>query len=322
MGVAQVPLMTRALQVTTPGGPQVLEVRDVELRAPGPDEVLVRVEASGVNFIDVYQREGIYPQPTPFTLGVEGAGVEIATGRRVAWCMSNGAHAEHAVVPSQGLVPVPEDVTFEQAAAALLQGMTAHYLINSVYDVKSGDVVLVHAAAGGVGQWLVQWCASRGASVIATAGTEAKVAKALALGAAHALNYSTTTDLAAAVRAIAPEGVAVVYDGVGAATFDASLASLRPRGMLALFGAASGAVPPFDLQRLNSSGSLFVTRPTLAHYIADPVELAWRAGEVFAALASGQVQMEIAGRYSLDQAGSAYSALEGRTTTGKLIFVP
>ncbi len=313
------------------GGRQNLVVDQIDVPAPGEGEVLIRVEAAGINFIDVYQREGLYPKQTPFTLGMEGAGtvVEVGPGgdmpeigSRVAWAMENGAAAELAVVGAAQVVPVPEGVSSIQAAGAMLQGMTAHFLTNSTYAVQPGDAVLVHAAAGGVGQWLVQMCAAKRAIVVATAGTEAKLDKARSLGATHTINYSGlgSDELAAAVREAAGGGVPVAYDGVGRATFDASLASLRPRGLAVLFGAASGPVPPLELQRLNSGGSLFVTRPSLTHHLATREDLLWRAGEVFAALASGEVAMEIGGTFGLDQAAAAYETLEGRASTGKLIF--
>ncbi len=322
----------RALRVTQHGGPEVLAVQTVEVPEPGPGQVRVRVEAAGLNFIDVYQREGTYPGPTPFTSCMEGAGVvesvgpdaEVAVGSRVAWAMAPGAAAELAVLPAASVVPVPDGVTSQLAAAAMLQGMTAHYLTTSTYAVQPGDAVLVHAAAGGVGQWLVQVCTAAGARVIATAGSAEKLAIARELGAAHTLDYTaygSPAELAGAVReASGGVGVAVAYDGVGKATFDASLASLRRRGMLALFGGSSGQVPPFDLQRLNAAGSVFVTRPSLGHYLADRHELLWRAGEVFQTIQSGQVRLQIGGTFALEEAGAAYRALEGRATTGKLVF--
>ncbi len=326
----------RALRVTTSGGPDVLAVQTVDVPAPGPGEARVRVAAAGVNFIDVYQRQGIYPLPTPFTVGMEGAGIveslgpdcppdSPGVGSRVAWAMTGGADAELALVPAASLVAVPDGVALDEAAAAMLQGMTAHFLTTSVYAVSPDSTVLVHAAAGGVGQWLVQFAASAGATVVGTAGTADKRAKAAALGAAHVLDYAaydTAETLAEAVReANGGLGVHVAYDGVGRATFDASLASLRPRGLLALFGGSSGQVPPFDLQRLNAGGSLFVTRPTLAHYLADRAELLWRAGAVFEALRSGRVRLEIGGRYPLTDAAAAYAALEGRASSGKLVLM-
>ena len=322
----------RALRVTQHGGPEVLAVQTVDVPEPGPGQVRVRVEAAGLNFIDVYLREGIYPSPTPVTSCMEGAGVvesigddaEVGVGSRVAWAMATGAAAELAVVPAASVVPVPDGVTSQQAAAAMLQGMTAHYLTTSTYAVQPGDAVLVHAAAGGVGQWLVQVCTAAGATVIATAGSAEKLAIARELGAAHTLDYTaygSPAELAEAVReASGGDGVAVAYDGVGKATFDASLASMRRRGMLALFGGSSGQVPPFDLQRLNAAGSVFVTRPSLGHYLADRHELLWRAGEVFQTIQSGQVRLQIGGTFALEDAAAAYRALEGRATTGKLIF--
>ncbi len=320
----------RALRVPRTGGGEVLTVDTVEVADPGPGEIRVRVEASGVNFIDVYHREGRYPLPLPFTLGVEGAGVVEsvgagvagpAVGDRVAWAMRPGSACELVVLPADAVVPVPDGVSGDQAAAAMLQGMTAHFLLNSAYAVQPGDPILVHAAAGGVGQWLVQLGAAKGAVIVATAGSDDKLAKAADLGATHTINYRETDDLAAAVRAaLGGAGVAVAYDGVGKDTFDASLAATRPRGLVVLFGAASGAVPPFDLQRLNSGGSLFVTRPTLGHYIADRDELLWRSGDIFTALAEGTVRLEIGGRYPLEDAAAAYQALEGRQTTGKLVL--
>jgi len=321
-----------ALVVTEHGGTDVLKVESRDLGDPGPGQLLVQVAAAGVNFIDIYQREGVYPVPTPFVLGSEGAGIVLAVGEgvttavegdRVGWSQSPGSAAGLALVPENDVVPVPEAVPLEQAAAVLLQGMTAHYLVNSTFPVQAGDTVLVHAAAGGVGQLLVQLAKAKDAIVIGTVSTEAKAAKVRALGADHVLNYTELDDLAATVRELTDGvGVAAVYDGVGKATFDASLGSLRPRGMLAVFGAASGQVPPFDLQRLNSGGSLFVTRPTLKHYIQTRHELLMRAGAVLNAVAFGSLQVEIGGRYPLAEAVQAYQDLEGRRTTGKLLLIP
>ena len=320
------------LVVTRPGGPEVLLVEDRPRPAPGPGEVLVEVEAAGVNFIDIYQREGIYPIPTPFALGQEGAGVvrELgpgvsapAVGERVAWPFVPGSAARWVKVPVRGAVTVPESVPTQAAAAAMLQGLTAHYLITSLYAVQPGDFALVHAAAGGVGQLLVQWVKAKGGRVIATAGGPEKCAIAAALGADCVIDYRTTTDLTGAIRAATGgQGVAVAYDGVGRDTFDASLASLRPRGMLALFGAASGQVPPLDLQRLNAGGSLFVTRPSLPHYLAGDGELAWRSGELFAAMAAGELRVSVGARYPLTDAATAYADLAGRRTQGKLLLIP
>jgi NADPH2:quinone reductase len=321
----------RAVVVAEPGGIDVLEVRAVPRPRPGAGDLLVEVAASGVNFIDVYQREGVYRRETPFVLGAEcagrvveaGPGVDgVAAGDVVATASGAGTHAEFAVVPAAAAVPVPAGLDPQLAAAAMLQGMTAHYLVNSTYPLQAGQVALVHAAAGGVGQLLVQLAKAKGARVVATVGSAAKVDVARAAGADEVVRSDGVDDLAAALRSLVPEGVHVAYDGVGRATFEASLAALRRRGMLVLFGAASGQVPPFDLQRLNPLGSLFVTRPTLAHYTAERDELLWRAGEVLAAIADGALRIDVGGRYPLEDAVHAYEDLEGRRTTGKLLIVP
>lgn len=329
----------RAVVVPRHGGADVLRVEDRPRPVPGPGQLLIRVAASGVNFVDVYRRAGVYPTQPPFVLGGECAGEvirigdgvpDLAVGDLVATAAGSGTHATAALVDAAAAVPVPNGVDAESAAAAMLQGMTAHYLVTSTYEVRRGDTVLVHAAAGGVGRLLVQLAAARGARVLATVGSEAKVAVARDAGADEVIRYDEVDGdevdgdeaLAAAVRALEPSGVHAVYDGVGRATFEASLRSLRPRGTLALFGAASGAVPPFDLQRLNPLGSLFVTRPTLADYTADRAELLWRAGEVLGAVADGSLRLAIGGRYALDDAARAYRDLEGRRTTGKLLIVP
>jgi NADPH2:quinone reductase len=321
----------RGVFVREHGERDVLEMREHDVPEPGHGAVQVEIAAAGVNFIDVYRRQGIYPADTPFVLGDEGAGTVVALGAgvdsfavgdRVAWAQANGSETTLANQPVAALVPVPDAVDLELAAAAILQGMTAHYLVNSTYAAGPGDVALVHAAAGGVGQLLVQLLVAKGAAVVATAGSDEKLDIARGLGASHVINYAEVTDLAAAVRGAAGRGVDVVYDGVGKATFDASLASLRPRGLMVLFGGASGQVPPFDLQRLNSSGSIFVTRPKLGDYVADREELKWRAREVFGAIADGSLEVQVGGRYSFDEAAEAYAALEGRRTTGKLILVP
>jgi NADPH:quinone reductase len=321
----------QALVVTRNGGPEVLEVQTMAAPEPGPGEVLIEVAAAGVNFIDVYQREGVYPVPPPFVLGIEcagriaGVGVGVtafALGDLVATADASGTVAGAVAVATEHVVPVPAGVAAEMAAAVLLQGMTAQYLVTSTYAVREGDEVLIHAAAGGVGQLLVQLAKARGAHVVATVGSAAKVELARDAGADEVIRYDEVDDLARAVRAAAGGGVHVAYDGVGKATFDASLAALRLRGTMVLFGAASGAVPPFDPQRLNSGGSLFLTRPTLRHYTATREELLLRAGEVFAAVANGSLHVSIGGRYPLERAADAYRDLEGRRTTGKLIIVP
>jgi NADPH:quinone reductase len=321
----------RAVVVPRTGGVDVLGVQTVPRPEPGPGQLLVQVAASGVNFIDVYRREGIYQVDPPFVLGTECAGRVVATGADVrgvadgdlvATASGVGTHAEYALVAADEAVPVPAALDPEIAAAAMLQGMTAHYLVNSTYPLRSGEVVLIHAAAGGVGQLLVQLAKAKGAHVVATVGSAAKVAIAKDVGADEVIRYDEVDDLAAAIRDLVPDGMHVAYDGVGKATFEASLASLRRRGMLVLFGAASGQVPPFDLQRLNPAGSLYVTRPTLAHYTAERDELLWRSGELLAALADGTLRLQIGGRYPFDDVARAYEDLEGRRTTGKLLVLP
>ena len=319
----------RAVVVRSHGGPEVLVAEELDRPEPGPGAVLVDVAAAGVNYIDTYQREGIYPIPTPFTLGLEGSGTvaalgegvtEFAVGDKVAWASSIGSYAQQVVAPAAQLVPVPSGVDLETAAGAMLQGMTAHYLTASTHPIAEGDVALVHAAAGGMGLLLTQMIKARGGRVIGTVSTEEKEKLAREAGADEIIRY-TEQDVAERVRALTDGvGVHVVYDGVGKDTFDASLASLRPRGLLALYGAASGAVPPFDAQRLNSGGSLFLTRPSLAHHTATREELLWRAGEVFDAIQAGRLDIAIGGRYALDDARQAHEDLQGRRTTGKLLL--
>ena len=321
-----------ALVVPRHGGGEVLAVEDRAADAPGAGEVLVEVAAAGVNFIDVYQREGVYPGETPFVLGSEGAGTvvsagdgvdDLAPGDRVAWAMVPGSARRYAVLAADRLVPVPAAVGLDVAAAVALQGMTAHYLVTSTYPAREGTVAVVHAAAGGVGQLLVQLLRARGATVVATAGGAAKCATARQRGAHRVVDYRATDDLAGVLRdAVGEPGAHVVYDGVGRDTFDASLRALRPRGTMVLFGASSGQVPPFDLQRLNTGGSLFLTRPSLGHYVATRDELLWRAGEVFGAVADGTLDVALGGRYPLAQAARAYADLEERRTQGKLLLVP
>ena len=321
-----------ALVVTRHGGIDVLVVEDRDAAEPGPGEVLVEVAAAGVNFVDVYQREGVYPTSPPFVGGNEGAGTVLSVGPgvegvregdRVAWPQTLGSAARHAVIPASAVVPVPDGVDLETAAAVMLQGLTAHYLTTSTYGMRPGDTALVHAAAGGVGQLLVQMVRARGGAVVATAGGPEKCETARSLGAEHVLDYREVDDLAAEVRRLTGgRGVDVAYDGVGRDTFDASLASLRPRGMLVLFGAASGQVPPFDIQRLNAGGSLFLTRPTLGHHLATRDELEWRATEVLGAVADGSLHVAVGGRYSLGDAAAAFGDLEGRRSQGKLLLIP
>ena len=331
-----IPTHAPALTVPRHGGSDVLEVREEPVPQPGPGQVLVKAAAVGVNFIDVYQREGVYPMTLPFVPCSEGAGEVVAVGPdlpedatfavgdRVAWASFRGSGRAYVAVPATVLVPVPDGLDLDVAAASLLQGMTAHYLVHSTRPIEKGDVALVHAAAGGVGQLLVQMITAMGGSVVATAGSPEKLEIARSRGAAQTINYRdhTPESLAAAVREAAGRGVDVVYDGVGKDTFDASLASLRPRGMVVLFGGSSGQVPPFDLQRLNSAGSVYVTRPSLGHYVATREEMLWRAESVLGDLAAGSLELEVGGTYPLADAARAYDDLEGRRTTGKLLLVP
>lgn len=321
----------RAVRATRPGGPEVLEVAEIEQPSPGPGEVLVEVAAAGVNFIDTYRRSGVYPMAYPHVVGTEGAGVVVAVGAdvaeprvgdRVAWVTSNGSYAEYQLVGAADAVPVPDELELATAAAVLLQGITAHFLVTSTYEVSQGDDVLVHAAAGGVGRLVVQLARDRGARVIGTVSTAEKEQHARAAGADHIVRYTEVDDVAAEVRALTGAGADVVYDGVGKDTFDASLASLRRRGMLVLFGGASGQVPPFDPQRLNRAGSLYLTRPTIGDYIADRAELVHRAGAVFDAVVGGRLEVTVADTRPLEKAADAHSALEGRRTSGKVVMVP
>jgi len=319
-----------AIQAVKAGRPEVLEVVDIPLPSPGPGQVLIRHQAVGLNFIDTYHRSGLYPVKMPAVLGLEAAGVvealgegvtRFAVGDRVAYNGSMGAYAEAAVVVADRAVKVPDDVTLEVAAAVLLKGMTAEFLVRRCFHVKPGDVVLVHAAAGGVGQILVQWCKALGATVIATVGSEAKAAIARDLGADHVILYGTE-DVAAHVAQITDgQGVAVVFDGVGKDTFAASLKSLARRGVLATFGNASGPVPPFSPLEL-AGKSLFVTRPRLFDYIATTQELDESAQALFAVLASGAVKIDIGQTFSLAEARAAHEALEGRRTTGATLLIP
>ncbi|NVI90574.1 quinone oxidoreductase [Actinomadura sp. BRA 177] len=319
----------RAIVITRTGGPEVMEPAERPVPEPGPGEVLIDVAAAGVNFIDVYYRTGAYPQELPYTPGVEAAGTvaavgdgvrEFSAGDRVAWANVQGAYAEKAVVAADQVVPVPDGVELADAAASLLQGMTAHYLTRSTYPIQAGDTVLVHAAAGGMGLLLTQVAKALGARVIGTASTPEKEKLAKDAGADVTMNYDGFADR---VRELTDgEGVAAVYDGVGAPTFDGSLASLRPRGTLALFGAAGGAVPPFDPQRLNKAGSVYLTRPSLGHFVAKREELLERAADVYGWVASGDVKVHVGHRYDLAEAGAAHADLEARRSTGKLLLIP
>ncbi|MEU0500739.1 quinone oxidoreductase [Nocardia sp. NPDC005998] len=319
-----------AIQVSEHGGPEVLNYVEVPDPQIGPDQLLVDTEAIGINFIDTYIRTGRYPQAVPYVPGAEGTGVvaeiganvtEFAVGDRVAWAAAPGSYAQRVAVPAAVAIKVPDGVDTPVAASALLQGMTAHYLLESIYKPEPGETVLVHAGAGGVGLLLTQLAAARGVRVITTVSSDAKEKLSREAGAAEVLRY--TDDLAERVRALTDGvGVAAAYDGVGAATFEASLAALRIRGMLALFGAASGPVPPFDLQRLSPAGSLFVTRPTLAHYTRDRTELLWRATDILTAIANGTLHVRIGATYPLAEAAQAHRDLEGRKTTGSIVLLP
>jgi len=321
----------RAVVVEETGGPEVLRVQEQPTPTPGEGQVLVDVAASGVNFIDAYQRSGAYPKELPFVAGSEGAGVvrelgsgvtDVAVGERVAWAMvDDGGYAEQVVVPAERVVPVPDGVELETAAALMLQGMTAHYLCESTFPVTEGQTALVHAAAGGVGLLLTQMIAAKGARVIGTTSTAEKAELARSAGASDIVLY-TEQDLVDAVTSLTDgRGVDVVYDGVGKSTFDAGLDLLVPRGMFVLFGASSGPVPAFDPQQLNAKGSLFLTRPSLAHHVASREELVWRASDVLSMVAEGRLSVRIGGRYPLEEAHRAHEDLEGRRTTGKLLLV-
>jgi len=318
----------RAIAIDRNGGREVMELRDVPDLTPGPGQVLVELAAAGVNFRDVYEREGGYGRPVPLVMGAEGAGRVaalgagadgIAVGDRVAFYTSSGTYAEQALVDAAQAVPVPDGLEDEVAAAALLQGMTAHYLSHSTYAVQPGDAVLVHAAAGGTGLLLTQMVKLRGGRVIATTSSEEKAELARAAGADEVIGYD---DFAARIRELTGgEGVAAVYDGVGRTTFDGSLDSLRPRGVFASFGAASGPVPPVDSGRLRGGGSLYFTRPTLGDYTRTREELLARARDVFGWIAAGKLELRIGRRYPLAEARQALEDLEERRTTGKLLLL-
>jgi NADPH2:quinone reductase len=323
-----------AIEVAEIGGPEVLNYVEKPQPSPGPGEVLIKAEAIGVNFIDTYFRSGLYPRDLPFVLGTELAGTVAAVGDgvtglnvddRVVTAAASGAYAEFSTAPAQFVAPVPSEVGLDVAASALLKGMTAHYLIKSVYPVQSGDTVLVHAGAGGVGLILTQWATSLGVRVITTVSTPAKAELSRRAGATDVLDYpgddphefgSRIRDLTAGV------GVAAVYDGVGANTFDASLASLAVRGTLALFGASSGPVPPVDPQRLNAAGSVYLTRPSLAHFTRTGEEFAWRSSELLDAIAEGPLNITVSRSYPLTDAAQAHRDLQGRQTVGSIVLTP
>lgn len=319
----------RAIQITAVGGPEVLTIREVPKPVPAAGQALIRIEAAGVNFIDVYFREGRYPSPLPFIPGQEAAGtvVEVGdgvttvkVGDRVAWCGIPGTYAEFAVAPAERLVAVPDGITTEQAAGAMLQGMTAYYLARATYPIRKEDEVLIHAGAGGVGLLLTQMAKTLGAKVFTTVSTEEKAALSREAGADVVIDY-TTQDFVAEIRKQS-EGMHAVYDSVGKTTFDKSLEVLRPRGMMVLFGGSSGAVPPFDPIKLSTMGSLFITRPTLKNYIASRSELLMRAGEVLRDIAAGVLKLRLEHSYPLAEAAQAHRDLEGRRTTGKILLLP
>jgi NADPH2:quinone reductase len=319
-----------AIQVTQHGGPDVLAYRELPTPRPGKGEALVRVRVAGVNYVDVYYRTGRYAQSLPFTPGVEAVGVvealgegvtEVAVGDRVAYVLQQGSYAELAVVPAWKLVPVPNDVEDRVAAAAMLQGMTAHFLVHSTYPVKRGETALIHAAAGGVGLLLTQMARRLGARVIATVSTEEKAQLARDAGADDVILYTRTDFESETRRLTGGAGVSVVYDSVGKTTFDKSLNCLRPRGYMVLFGQASGPVAPIDPNILNRKGSLFLTRPSLAHYVSDRETLLSRARDVFGWIRSGELKVRAQHAYPLAQAEQAHRDLEARRTTGKVVLV-
>jgi NADPH:quinone reductase len=319
----------KAIEMTAAGNADVLVLRDVPQPVAGPGQAVVRVEAAGVNFIDVYVREGRYPAQFPLIPGQEAAGTVVEVGDgvttvkpgdRVAWCGIFGTYAEYAVAPADRLVAIPDGISSEQAAASMLQGMTAHYLAHTTYPIHEGDEVLVHAGAGGVGLLLTQMAKARGARVFTTVSTEEKAALSREAGADVVINYRTD-DFAAAIRKQSA-GLHAVYDSVGKTTFEQSLSVLRRRGMMVLFGGSSGAVPPFDVMRLATSGSLFLTRPMLKDYTATRAELESRAGDVLQAVAHGTLKLRLEHTYPLAQAAQAHRDLEGRNTTGKILLVP
>jgi NADPH2:quinone reductase len=321
----------KAIRVHAPGGPESMKLEEMPVPAPGAGQAQVKLEACGVNYIDVYFRTGAYKAPLPLTPGMEGAGTVTAVGSgvstvkvgdRVAWTGVIGSYAQSHVLPADRLVPLPDKLTFKDGAAAMLQGLTAHYLVESTWPLKKGETALVQAAAGGMGLLLCQMGKMLGATVIGTVSTEEKAALAKQAGADHTILY-TKQDFEAEVKRITGgKGVDVVYDGVWASTFDKSLNCLRPRGLMALFGAASGPVGPFDLQRLNAGGSLFITRPSLNHHIATREELMQRTTELFGWIRDGKIKLRVDHQFPLEQAAEAHRQLEGRKTTGKILLIP
>jgi NADPH:quinone reductase len=321
----------RAIRIESPGGPEVMKLVEMPTPSPGKGQALVRIEVAGVNFIDIYQRNGMYKMPLPFTPGQEGAGVveavgeavsEVRPGDRVAWAGSLGSYATHQIIPAARLVPVPRELDMKSAAAAMLQGMTAHYLVTDTFPLRPGHMCLIHAAAGGVGQLFCQLASRAGAHVIGTAGGPEKTRLAKQVGADEVIDYRTQDFEAEVKRITAGAGVHVVYDSVGKDTWEKSLRSLRPRGMLVLFGQSSGTVPPIDPQLFASGGSLFFTRPTLGSYVLTRDELLNRAGAVLGAVQRGDLKLNIADALPLMQAAKAHELLASRRTTGKLLLLP
>jgi NADPH:quinone reductase len=322
-----------AIEVTETGGPEVLTYVEKPEPTPGPGQVLIKADAIGVNFIDTYFRSGMYPRELPFVVGTEVCGTVAAVGDdvaalnvgdRVVTAQANGAYAEYTVAPADFVAYVPDAVSAEAAASSLLKGMTAHYLLKSVYPVQQGDTILVHAGAGGVGLILTQWATSMAVKVITTTSTDAKAELSRQAGAVEVLDYpDDPAEFGARIKELTGgNGVAAVYDGVGASTFEASLASLAVRGTLALFGASSGSVPPFDPQRLNSGGSLMLTRPSLGHFTRTADEFSWRAGELLDAIATGTLSITVSERYALSDAATAHGDLQGRKTVGSVALIP
>jgi NADPH2:quinone reductase len=320
----------QAIRPKQTGGPEVLQLAEAPTPQPGPGEALVRVQAAGLNFIDIYHRTGLYPLPLPLAIGLEGAGTiekignnvsDLKVGERVAWASVPGSYATHVVAPADRLVPVPDAVATEVAAALLLQGMTAHYLMKTIFPLRAEHTALVHAAAGGVGLLLIQLAKRAGAQVIGTVSTEAKAAFAKEAGADHVINYQVNDFAVEAKRLTAGRGVDVVYDSVGKATFDGSLAVLALRGYFVLYGQSSGVVPMLDPARL-AKGSYFLTRPSLPHYTATRAELLTRAGDLFEMVGAGQLRVRIDRTFPLAQAEDAHRALAGRATTGKVLLIP
>jgi len=322
----------RAIRVSENGGPEKLRIETLDVPQPGPGQVLVKVAAAGVNFIDIYQRTGLYPVPTPFTPGQEGAGTveaagsgvdHVKAGDRVTWYQASpGSYGEYAVIPAALAIPVPPAMDLKVAASCMLQGMTAHYLTHSTYQIREGDICLVHAAAGGTGMLIVQMAKMAGAQVIGTTSTAEKAAQARRAGADEVILY-TESDFEAEVKRLTDRrGVDVVYDSVGKSTWEKSLNCLRPRGIMVTFGNASGPVDPILPLVLSQKGSIYLTRPKLADYVATPEELKWRAGDVLGWAASGKLKIAIDREYSLEDAGQAHEDLAGRKTSGKLLLIP